>query len=80
MTARLLTALALGALVAACGGSSDSAEALDGVPESAKASAAGFTSYVRELPAQGADNREPFAIEDFTPPTSDDTEPAPVSD
>lgn len=78
MTARLLTALVWGALVAACGGSSDSSDALDGVPESAKATAAGFTSYVRDLPSQGADDREPFALDDFTPPTSDDTEPRPV--
>ncbi len=73
--------LALALSLAACGGGSDPApvDPLAEVPASASQSTAGMASYMGTLAATPAETREPLAVQAFSPPKPDDSEPEPVS-
>jgi hypothetical protein len=83
----LLGSLATLALLAACGGggsgmpadTSQATSPLDQVSRSASQSVSGMTGYLKALDAFAPDNREPVDLGGFTPPTSDTSEPDPVS-
>jgi len=81
----LLTSIAASALLAACGGGGDSMPAppvaplaTDAVPAGASESSAGLATYVKDLAAASADDKEPADLSTFAPKTPDDTEPEPV--
>jgi hypothetical protein len=71
--------------VGGCGGGSDAPvpvpppPAIDAIPPSASASPLGLKNYLADLSTMTVDNREPLDLGSFTPPTSDTTEPEPVS-
>ncbi len=67
------------ALLAACGGGSDTAPAAaaDMVPASATATALAFSQYAGSLAEN--DQREPLPLSDLVPPADDSAEPAPVT-
>ena len=73
--------VALGAalLLAACGGSDDAVDPLSAVPASASESTAGMAGYLGSLPGLSADSYEPVSLDGYNPPTSETTEPEPVS-
>lgn len=78
------TAAALAcALLASCGGGSDSPAPVPGptevVPTSASESSAGLVKYLTDLFAASADSKEPVDLGTFAPKTPDDTEPEPLS-
>jgi hypothetical protein len=80
-------ALALAAatvMLAACGGGRDddrppqARDPLTGPPTEAGASGANFVAYLRTLVAIRSETAEPFAVDSFTPPRADNSEPEPV--
>jgi len=73
--------VALAVSLAACGGGSDPAPAdpLAEVPATASQSTAGMASYMGVLATLPAEAREPLAVQAFSPPKPDDSEPEPVS-
>ena len=73
--------LAMALSLAACGGGSDPVpvDPLAEVPASASQSTAGMASYMGSLAAASAEDREPLAVQAFSPPKPDDSEPEPVS-
>lgn len=92
MNRRLLAvsqAIAVVSLLAACGGGSGDDTSspapapmpgpLDAVPPGASASPQGLVSYLETLSAQQPEDKDPLDLSAFLPPTSDDTEPSPVS-
>jgi hypothetical protein len=66
-----------------CGGGSDTPAppppAIDAIPPSASSSPLGLKNYLADLSTMTVDNREPLDLGSFVPPTSDTTEPEPVS-
>lgn len=82
---RFMVSLAMVALLAGCGGGGSDPVvepgALEQVPSSASASAAGLARYIGDLAAANAagENAEPVALTNFEPPQPDNTEPEPVS-
>lgn len=73
----LSAALALS--LAACGGGEPvPVDPLAEVPASASQSTAGMASYVGTLAAAPAETREPLAVQAFSPPKPDDSEPEPI--
>lgn len=83
MTKQTLTMLvATAAVLAACGGGGGSdapPPVTAAVPDSASQSAAGLAGYLTALSTASADDKEPVDISNFAPPTSETTEPEPVS-
>jgi hypothetical protein len=84
MTRKLTFASLFGAaaLLAACGGGGDSpappTAAADAIPDSASASTAGLKRYLADLAATPVEDKEPLALDNFAPQTSEDAEPEPV--
>lgn len=78
----LPVAMALALSLAACGGGGGSdpvpVDPLAEVPASASQSTAGMVSYMATLAAAPAETREPLAVQAFSPPKPDDSEPEPV--
>jgi hypothetical protein len=71
-------------LLGACGGGRDDDPApppdpLAAVPESASQSSAGLVAYLWMLANNKSETREPVALDGFSPPQPDNTEPEPVS-
>ena len=79
-THTLLAALAVAALVAACGGSGghDQPPATSEVPPSASASIDGWIDYLKKLVASSADTLEPVDTAGVTGPTDETSEPQKV--
>ena len=77
----VLTGCALAVGLAACGGGSDNASSLaapDTVPPDAVSSTQSFVDYLNgQSPAD--DTIEPLTLQQMLPPTSDTTEPTPLS-
>jgi hypothetical protein len=74
-----LAALAVSALVAACGGSDfQNPPATSSVPPSASASIDGFIAYLKELVVSAADMLEPVDTSMVTGPTDETSEPQKV--
>ena len=74
----VLLVLAAAAMLAACGGSGDSAAqtpATSGVPDSANASIAGMVAWINSESATSSDATEPIDVTAFKPPVADDVEP-----
>jgi hypothetical protein len=74
---------ALVLLLSACGGGSDPTpdvvvDPLAEVPASASQSTAAMASYMHTLAISQAETRDPLAVEAFSPPKPDDTEPEPT--
>lgn len=72
---------ALALPLAACGGGEPvpvPVDPLAEVPASASQSTAGMASYVGTLAAAPAETREPLAVQAFSPPKPDDSEPEPI--
>ena len=61
------------------GGSAPSPDPLAAVPDSARASAAGFVAYLRALTGTTPEDRAPVSLEGFEPPASEDGVPEPLS-
>ena len=82
---RLIAVALAGALLAACGGGGDNPAPLpvpgptEAVPPSASESSAGLVTYLTDLFAAAADDKEPVDLSTFAPKTPDDTEPEPLS-
>ena len=80
---RLLLALVAATGLAGCGGGDGIANpvpppaATSDVPQSALGSAQAYSDYVGSMPA--SNTGEPLALGDISPPTSDTTEPQPLS-
>jgi hypothetical protein len=73
-------ALAVAALVSACGGNSDSTPAATSeVPASASASVDGFIAYLKRLVVSSADTLEPVDTSMVMPPKDDTAEPQVVN-
>jgi hypothetical protein len=84
MTKQTMLMLALTAVVVtACGGGGGEAAPAPAptaaVPDSASQSATGLATYLTALSTAPADDLEPVDVSNFVPPTSDTTEPEPVS-
>ena len=78
-TKATLAALAVAAVVAACGGNDfKNPPATSSVPASASASVDGFIAYLKELVASAADMLEPVDTSAVTGPTDDTIEPQKV--
>ena len=78
-TKATLAAVAVAALVAACGGSDDpKPPATSAVPPSASASIDGFIAYLKELVVSAADMLEPVDTSMVTGPTDETSEPQKV--
>ena len=74
-----LAALAVTALVAACGGNDfQTPPATSSVPASASASIDGFIAYLKELVVSAADMLEPVDTSAVTGPTDETSEPQKV--
>jgi hypothetical protein len=77
----LLVSLLVG--LAGCGGGGGAAVAapdpLAEVPASASQSSASLAGYMDSLAAMPSDTREPVALDNFSPPRPDNTEPEAVS-
>ena len=70
--------------LAACGGGGEdgttgTADGSGAVPDSAFASADAFGSYVSTAASADMDTAEPLSLAGIEPPTSDTTEPVPLS-
>lgn len=79
----LATLFGATALLAACGGGGDPPAApppaaTDAVPGSASATTAGLKKYLADLGAMPVENKEPLALDTFSPKTPEDAEPEPV--
>jgi len=81
----LLIPAALALLLAACGGGGGSgepplavADPLAELPAGVNQSVAAMAGYMSTLATLMADDREPLAVESFSPPKPDDTEPEAV--
>ncbi len=70
-------ALATAALLTACGGGQGVDEEATTVPASATATPEVFTRYAAELPPD--EQREPLNVDGLSPPTSETTEPSPIT-
>jgi hypothetical protein len=83
----LLTAVAMAALLAACGGSGNPAPVAfvpepaptAQVPQTASFSVVGLIGYLNALLQSPADTLEPVDASKLAPPTDDTLEPAPLS-
>ncbi len=78
--------LGLTLLLAACGGGGSGSydppvianDPLKDVPASASQSEAGLLSYLNLLSTLAADDRDPLAVDTFSPTQSEETEPGPL--
>jgi hypothetical protein len=77
-TYTLVAALAVAALLAACGGGHDAPPATSEVPPSASASIDGWIDYLKKLVASSADTLEPVDTAGVTGPTDETSEPQKV--
>jgi len=78
----LLIVVAVGAVLAACGGGGDGATApapTAEVPDTASQSPQGMSDYLVALSAAAADELEPVDPTKFAPPTPEDVEPVAVN-
>ncbi len=80
MNKHLLIAAAAAVVLAACGGGSDPPPPgpAEAIPETASQSSQGLVAYLEALSTVPADDREPLALDRFTPPAPEDTEPEPL--
>ena len=84
-TGRLLAIALTSAYLVACSNNGDATPPpppvlgpTEAVPPAASESSAGLVTYLNDLAAASADDKEPVDLSTFAPKTPEDTEPEPV--